>query len=206
MSRYRKHRHIFLIACVAFLLGAVSFIAFRMATYKSDEVHYHANFAMYVNGKRETFDGFAYYEEVQACVDHNADNPKSRVHMHDRNNGLIHVHGAGMTWGYFFNNLGFTIGNTVLATEEGTFIDGQDGKQLTFILNGEKVSSIAGKIIKSEDKLLISYGDEDQKSLFERAKTLPSDAHKANTEHDPSTCSGGHNLNFWERLRAVTIE
>ncbi len=202
MTTRHKKRILFGFCCL--VLGAVLVIGIRFATYKSDETHYHANFAVYVNGKRDEFKSFAYYEEVQACVDHSVDNPKLQVHMHDRNNGLIHVHETGMTWGYFFANLGYTLGDSVIKTESGVYVDGQD-KKLSFILNGEPVTSIAGKIIKTEDRLLINYGNDDKKTLTERYNSAPTDAPRANTEHDPSTCSGGHDLNFWERLKKSTI-
>ncbi len=187
--------------CGSVLLGMLIVTGWRFVAFKSDEVHYHANFALYLNGKRDEFKSFAFYEEVQACVDSNSDSPKTRVHMHDRNNGLIHAHETGMTWGYFFANLGYTLGDAVVATGSGSYVDGQDNAKLSFVLNGTPVTSIAGKIIKTEDRLLINYGNDDKKTLEQRYNTVPTDARKANTEHDPSTCSGGHELNFWDRLK-----
>lgn len=199
-----RHKKRIMFGVFFVLLGAIVVIAVRFALYKSDEVHYHANFALYVDGKRDTFNNFTYYEEVQACVDHSVDNPKSKVHMHDRNSGLVHVHESGMTWGYFFANLGYTLGTGVIKTESGVYVDGQ-GKKLSFILNGEEVSSVAGKVIKSEDRLLINYGDQDKKALAGFYDTVPKDAPKANTEHDPSTCIGGHELTFWQRLKEAVL-
>ncbi len=185
-SRYK----IFILAVAMFVLGIAVFIAYRYITYKSDQVHYHANFALYVNGKRDDFKSFTFYEEVNSCSSDKKNNPKDRVHMHDQNNGLIHVHAAGVAWSHFFANLGYTLGDQVLKTDSGIYVDNVDGNMLTFVLNGQKVDAVADKLINSEDRLLINYGNENLQTILERSKTVPNDAHKANTENDPITCSG----------------
>src|SRR3989344_6900954 len=115
-----------LIALAIFLLGIVSFIAFRFATFNgNDDVHYHANFALFVNDQRDEFKNFTFYEEVSACSNEAKDNPKTRVHMHDQNNGLVHVHAHGVTWGQFFHNLGYVLGDSLVKTDDGVYINGQ---------------------------------------------------------------------------------
>lgn len=190
-----------LFAVVMFFAGIVAFIAFRYATFKSDQVHYHANFALYINDQRDPFKSFTFYEEVSACSSNDVDNPKTRVHMHDQNSGLVHVHAHGVTWGQFFDNLGYTLGDNLVKTDNGVYIDGQNGNTLTFILNGQKVSDVADRVIKSEDRLLINYGNDDAKTIQKHYDSVPTDAHKANTEHDPAACSGGVELTSWQRLK-----
>ncbi len=176
-------------------------MAIRFVTLKNTDVHYHANFALYINGQRDDFKSFTFYEEVQACTLNDPDNVKSRVHMHDQRPGLLHVHAHGVTWGQFFDNLGYTLGDKVVVTDNGIYGDGQDGNHLSFILNGTAVQTVADRVIKSEDKLLINYGQDDDKTLQDRSKTVPIDAAKANSTPDPATCSGSHNLTFADRLK-----
>jgi len=201
----------FLILNLAFLLGIMTFVAFRFITYKSTDVHYHANFGLYINGQRDEFKSFTFYEEVQSCTVHDPTNPRTRVHMHDQNNGLIHVHAEGATWGYFFANLGYTLGDKLIETDSvfdnaknkgyTIYADGKDGNKLSFILNGKKTSNIANVVIASEDRLLINYGNTSQEKLDQLFATVPTDAHKANTERDPASCGGGHQITFLERLK-----
>lgn len=186
---------------ISFVVGVLFMTALRFMNIKSDAVHYHANFALYVNGQRDEFKSFSFYEEVQLCSVEAKDNPKARVHMHDENNHLIHVHGNGVTWSQFFTNLGYTLGDNLIKTDNGIYVDGQDDNKLTFLLNGQETSAIADRVIKSEDVLLINYGKDDQVTLQQRYKAIPRDAHKANTAADPATCSGSEPLTFTNRLK-----
>ena len=87
---------------VAFLVGALSVVSLRYLMVKNKSVHYHADFALFINGKRDEFKNFSFYEEVQACSQDGSNNPRARVHMHNQENHIIHVHDAAVTWGAFF--------------------------------------------------------------------------------------------------------
>jgi hypothetical protein len=194
-------KKVMLIVAAALLAGAVLTTAIRFALYKDDKVHYHANFALYVNGTRDMFAGPGFYEEVATCDSHEVDNPKVRVHMHDENPGLVHVHAHGVTWGQLFDNLGYSVSSQAITTTKGVFVDGQDANKLTYEINGQSVSNVANLIIKSEDKLLINYGQDDATTIAKHYSGVPSDAHKANTEQDPAACSGSKPVTFTERLK-----
>jgi hypothetical protein len=195
-----RRRYLFLIGV---LVGLFAFFVFRFATVSPNVVHYHADFALYVNGQKDEFKSFTFYEEVQACSADDHNNVKARAHMHDSKAGLVHVHDEGVTWGQFFANLGYTLGDTLIATDKGVFIDEQEGNELMFVINGKTTDSLANEVIHSEDKLLISYGNEDAKTLDSRFSTISNEAHTANTKNDPATCSGGKPLTFTGRLKAA---
>lgn len=186
---------------LGFVIGIVSLIALRAALYSPKHTHYHANFGLYINGARDDFKSFTFYEEVQSCDSNEVSNPKIRVHMHDNNNHVIHIHDDGDTWGAFFANIGYNLSNTIIQTDTGNYIDGVNGNHLTFILNGEPVTSIANKTIRSEDRLLISYGNGSQAELNKQYDSIPADAHEFNIKNDPSSCSGGHSVTLFSRLK-----
>jgi len=71
--------------------------------------HYHANFALYIDGKKFDFSGDQYMEDVSKCSLGNTVYPKDRAHLHENNGNTIHVHAAGVSWEQFFSNVGFTI-------------------------------------------------------------------------------------------------
>lgn len=198
ISKFQKHVIIFV---VGFVLSVIATTAVRFALIKDTAVHYHANFALYVNGQEDPFKSFTFYEEIAACDTHELDNPKPRVHMHDQNAHLVHVHAHAVTWGAFFDNLGYTLGDTLIKTDNGVYITGDDGNKLTFYINGQKVDHIADTVIKSEDVLLINYGKDSDAILKQRYDAIPRDAHKANVTKDPAACSGGETLTFWSRLK-----
>lgn len=197
-SRLKTYGIIFAIGVIAAFVAST---AVRFALVKDNSIHYHANFSLYVNGNRDEFKSFAFYEEVAGCNAHDMENPKVRVHMHNNNGQLVHVHDGGVTWGHLFANLGYTLSNELVENDAGTYISGDDGNKLTFILNGEEVNTIANELIKSEDVLLINYGKDDQDTLSQRYDAIPKDAGQANTTKDPSACSGGHELTFWAKLK-----
>jgi hypothetical protein len=199
-------RSLLLAALIGFLAGVLWLVAVRFLTYRDDTVHYHANFALYINGEREQFDNFTFYEEVQSCGGDDLNNPRIRVHMHDQVNHVVHVHDHAATWGHFFANLGFGLTDAALKTDDALYVGGVGGNELTFILNGEKVSTIANRVIGDEDVLLIDYGQDDEDALQGRYDDISTDAGEYNQKADPSACKGAEPLTFKDRLwRAVGV-
>lgn len=189
-----------LLVGVAFIAGAFWVVALRFVTIRSDAVHYHANFAVYVKGERLELDSPLYYEEVQACGGVEVDNPKIRTHMHNQVSDVVHVHDNGVTWGHFFANIGMTNGDSIFRIDNNRFVD-SDKTPITFILNGEKVDSTSNVVIKSEDKLLVSIGTTDELKLQEQYASISDTAEEYNGTYDPSGCSGGKDFTFVERLK-----
>lgn len=198
MKLSKKH---ILLLIAGFLTGALAIITLHFVTLKQHTTHYHANFALYVNGKRDTFDNFTFYEEVAACGGNDTANPKIRTHMHDNKNSVVHVHDDAVTWGHLFANLGYTLGNTVLQTDDGTFTESGD-KKLSFIVNGEPVTSLANKTIGDQDVVLISYGSSSDELLKKQFASIKADAKTYDETADPSACSGSKPLSFWEKLQS----
>lgn len=185
---------------LGFLLGVVWLVALRFFTYVNPNVHYHANFALYINGQKDEFKNFTFYEEVQSCGSDEVNNPKTRVHLHDNQPEVVHVHDAGATWGHLFANLGYTLGDNLVKTDNGVYVDGEGGT-LTFTLNGKEVEGVANRTIGSEDTLLINYGTEDQTTLQQRYDAIVKTAADYNKRNDPSACTGTKPVSAWEKLK-----
>ncbi len=83
------------------------------------QVHWHANFAVYIDGKQEDFSSEMYMEETSRCNVTTDILPQDRIHLHDGKGSLVHVHMAASTWGDLFSNLSWGIGNTYLADPYG---------------------------------------------------------------------------------------
>jgi hypothetical protein len=184
---------------ILFLSGAVFAFALRFVLVERVETHYHANFAVYVNGTREPFDSFTFYEEIASCSD-GKNNPKARVHMHDQISHVVHVHDTAVTWGHLFESLSYGLSRKALVTDAGVFIDGVDGKELTFILNGKPVNDATGMVINSEDVLLVDYGDSSEGQLQVRYDEITKDADEYNKKPDPSACKGGQDEPLKDRF------
>lgn len=192
---------------IGFVGGFLWLAGMRFFLAQPEEIHYHSNFAVYINGERELFELGTYYEEIQACTTAYENNPKGRTHMHDRVNDVIHVHDARVTYGNFFENIGWGIGKDYLITLEDKYIPDATHK-LTYILNGEEIDSVRTKVIDNMDKLLITYGTESDEEIMKQYETVGDSAKEKNKYQDPSSCSGlngaGHD-SFGNKLKRATF-
>ncbi len=186
----------------AFGLGAARFLLIP----PPEATHFHANWAIYVDGERLDLSDQRYMEEVSSCYTVEGDvTPQSRVHMHEGNHDVVHVHHRGVTWGHLAGNLGIGLGEGFLILNDGTrILDGEQGR-FTYILNGRALTSAHNELVASEDRLLISYGSESLDELGRaRFSQVATTAGEYNTREDPPTCSGsGEALGVWERLRSA---
>ena len=183
-----------------FGLGAVRFLGVP----PPEATHFHANWAIYIHGERLNLSDQRYMEEVSSCytVDGQV-TPQSRVHMHEANHDVVHIHHLGATWGHLAGNLGIGLGEGYLILYDGTRIfDGEDGR-FTYILNGRALTSVHNQLIASEDRLLINYGFESLDELGEgRFGRVATTAGEYNMREDPATCSGSSEpLGVWGRLK-----
>lgn len=185
---------------IVFLLGAFWMVALRFVMLSTNEVHYHANYAVFVDGERLPFERFTFYEEIQSCGGNGVNSPKIRAHMHDQVSHVVHVHDNGATWGHFFANLGFVNGDTVFKTDAGTFVE-SDEVDIRFILNGEEVQTTANRTIEDLDVLLISIGQPTDEDLQSQYDQIDRDAAVYNENDDPSACSGSEELTTWVRFK-----
>ncbi len=193
------------------LLGAViaatGLIGLRLALQEHPHsVHYHANWAAVIDGERVDLTGARYMVDVFQCtIDPTRQAPEDRVHMHEGNHDVVHIHSSGVTWGHFLANLGFGVGDDYL--EMGNQLQQSDSsRSLKFVLNGRTVRSIANLAIEDEDRLLISFGTETPEDVIaNQFPIVASDAGEYNTRPDPASCSGAHEESFGESLRRAVL-
>ena len=194
------HAGIFILGLIA---GVLLLVGLRLAGQPPlRNVHYHANWAVFVHGARLDLRGDRYMEDVAACTaDPTQQRPEDRVHMHEGIQDIVHVHDAGATWGHLLDNLGMGLGEDILETDEGVYTSGTEGT-LKFVLNGRSVRSIENQPVGDEDRLLISFGSESPEEVL--ASQFPHVAETAgmyNTMPDPASCSGAIEESFGDRLR-----
>lgn len=188
---------------VSALIGIVIILGIRFVLYTPETVHYHANFAVYVNGQKEQFKGHRYYEETAAsmCSLKPVESPLERAHMHDDINSVVHVEDHLVTWGNFFQNIRWGVGDDYLKTADHVYVPSSRDK-LTFILNGRKVDSISNTVIGDQSTLLISYGADSSSVIQKQYDGIKNSAKKYDLEQDPAGCSGSHrNTTVSDRLK-----
>lgn len=187
------------------ILGALIILGIRFFTYKPDQVHYHANFAVYINGEREQFKGSQYYQEVAICNSTTGIAlPQQRAHMHDNINDAIHVHDHAVTWGQFFENLGWYVGPDFIQKDDGTRYLADGDNKLHVVINGQDytdLQAITNTVIKDRDRLLLSFGGVNQKTLDKEFSSVPSTAKRYDESKDPASCAGSEKITFKDRLQ-----
>ncbi|HET7320497.1 MAG TPA: hypothetical protein VFI84_02850 [Candidatus Saccharimonadales bacterium] len=186
------------------LVGVLAILGIRFTTYKPVQVHYHANFAVYIDGRREEFKGAQYYQEVAVCSTTNdITTPLERAHMHDHLNSVIHVHDHAVTWGQFFENLGWYIGPDFMETVDGHLYQTSGDAQLHIILDGQDftgLTPITNTVIKDRSRLLVSFGNVNNATLQQEYKSVPSTAKHYDETKDPASCAGSEKVTVSERL------
>lgn len=188
LARIRRNMASILLLISGFIVGVVWLGSLRFFLVKPSETHYHSNFAVYIDGVREEFKSFTYYEEVAACTSQYADNPKGRVHLHDNVNDVIHVHDKRVTYADFFSNINWALGPDFVRNDNGLITNTAD-KSWVFILNGEKKDRVDNVIIGDQDKLLLSYGSAttDFNAQYDK---IENKAKETDSYQDPASCSG----------------
>src|SRR4051812_30234652 len=73
------------------------------------ELHYHAGFQVYENGKQKSFADIAYMHD-KPCTGKKAEEEKEdeqieKAHLHDLVGDVVHVHRENATWGDLFKNI-----------------------------------------------------------------------------------------------------
>lgn len=196
-------RSVWFTSSIGLIAGTLVVLGVRFATYHPpNQVHYHANFAVYINGQQEQFKGPLYYEETEMCAVSTIMTPGNRAHMHDNVNNVIHVEDQAVTWGQFFENLGWSVGKDFINAYDKMYAN--DGvNTLSIILNDQDltgISSITNKVIGDQDRLLIDYGSTSQQNLEKEFQSVPATARKYDVTKDPASCSGHKMSNLHDRL------
>lgn len=180
-------------------LGAVRFVLAPL----NHTVHHHANWAVFVDGERLDLSGDRFMEEIGACsASYQGVLPEERVHMHENNHDVVHVHHDGATWGALMANLDMALGDDFLRTADGVWHQGDQERVLVFILNGIQVPSVHNRVIGSGDRLVISVTSDPGSVMGSEYPQVADDAEEYNATMDPSSCTGGHGeLPLLTRLR-----
>ena len=189
---------------VGLIIGVAIILGIRFATYSVEEgVHYHANFAIYLNGQREQFKDIFYYIGAESCTgeSEHATNPYARAHMHDSVNDVVHVEDEAVTWGQFFQNIGWIVDPEVIRTPDQIFLADSQNK-LTFMLNGEQTDKVINSVIGDKDRLLVDFGLTNNQTLQKEFASIASTAEKYNGMKDSGSCGGASQETSWkDRLK-----
>ena len=207
----------------AILAGALALGLARLAFAPlNPSTHHHANWAVFIDGERLDLSADRFMQDVAACrTDPDAIRPVDRVHLHANDHDVVHVHHPASTWGHLMTNLGMALGEDFLFTAEGArYFDGAwpesaDGApredagtpRLVFLRNGLQVPTLHDQPIRSEDRVVVSFGTESPEEVLEiQLPQVADNAAQHNEESDPGACMGSHEPEGWtDRLRRAFL-
>jgi hypothetical protein len=99
------------------------------------------------------------------------------IHFEGEDGNTIHRHASNVPLGFLFNSIkiGFTDECFIFPDQTPQYTFCTDEKySLKFYVNHEKVDSIVDYVIKEGDRILISYGNQNQTQIDEQLRELDS--------------------------------
>ena len=89
----------------------------------------------------------------------------SWIHFEGQDGTTVHRHSSGVTLGYLFETLGIAIDENCYIFPDGREFCNSDEYSIKYFINHQSVESINDHVLKEGDKILISYGDENQEQI-----------------------------------------
>jgi hypothetical protein len=89
----------------------------------------------------------------------------SWIHFEAQDGTTVHRHSTGVTLGYLFETLGITLTDACYNFPDGREFCTNDDYSLKFYINHMPVPSLTEYVFKDQDRILISYGNENQTQI-----------------------------------------
>jgi len=87
------------------------------------------------------------------------------IHFEGQDGATVHRHSSGVTLGYLFETLGIIIDENCYIFPDGREFCTSDEYSIKYFINHQPEESINDYVLKEGDRILISYGDENQEQI-----------------------------------------
>lgn len=121
--------------------------------------HIHADIKVYINGQPIDFSQKKYQVTT------------SYIHFEDGLGDVIHVHATGMTTLHLLKSAGMDLRNHCLIFEENNYCSDAK-KEIKFFVNGKGSNDLGNYVIKDLDKVLVSYGSENELEIQKQVSSV----------------------------------
>jgi len=98
----------------------------------------------------------------------------SWIHFEDSDGTTIHRHSSGVTLGYLFDSMGFTVNDECFAFPDGRAFCTNEDYSLKYYINHKSVDNIYDYVLADDDRILISFGPETPEEIEEQLIELDS--------------------------------
>src|SRR3989338_10567343 len=127
--------------------------------------HQHADVKVYVNGKAIDFSQQKYQLASRF------------IHFEEGVGDVIHIHATGLTMGHLFKSLGGDMASNFIIVEGQSDCNAAN-KTLKFFVNNKPNDEFDNYIFEDLDKILVSYGSEDESEVKKQLDSITSLAPK----------------------------
>jgi len=124
--------------------------------------HEHASLLVRVFGDKLDFSSPAY--QIKS----------SWIHFEDSDGTTIYRHSSGVTLGYLFDSMGFTVNDECFAFPDGREFCTNEDYSLKYYINHRSVDNIYDYVLEDDDRILISFGPETPEEIEEQLIELDS--------------------------------
>ena len=121
--------------------------------------HIHTDVKVYINSNSIDFSQHKYQLAT------------SFIHFEDGLGEVVHVHAIGMTVGQLFKSLKGDLNNNCIVLD-GQRNCNEDGKKLKFYVNVQPNNEFSNYVIHDLDKILISYGNENESDIQKQLSSI----------------------------------
>lgn len=127
--------------------------------------HIHADFKVYVNGESLDFADTKYYMK------------SSFIHLDNQQNkddagGVLHMHATGVPLWVFFESIGMDFNKDCITLENKEKLCSEGNNKLEFFVNGKENSEFENYVFNDLDKILISYGSENDEAIKKQLNSI----------------------------------
>ena len=170
-SQYRS-RNLKALGILSIIGVIVSFACYEFVTSTNDipgapenagklgDEHIHASMLVNIFGDKFDFTSPNYQVKT------------SWIHFENQDGDTIHRHSSGVELEFLFNSMNIVIDDQCFIFPDGRQFCSNDDYSLKFYINQQKVEDLRNYIVEEGDRILISYGNEDQDAIDKQLAEL----------------------------------
>ena len=147
-------------ACYEFVTSTNNIPGAPMNAGKLGDEHIHASVLVKIFGDKFDFSAPNYQVKT------------SWIHFENQDGDTIHRHSSGVELEFLFNSMNIAIDNQCFIFPDGRQFCSNDDYSLKFYVNQQKVEDLRNYIVEEGDRILISYGNEDQDAIDKQLAEL----------------------------------
>ena len=98
------------------------------------------------------------------------------IHFENSDGDTVHRHSTGVELEFMFNSMKIAVDENCFIFPDGRQFCNNDDYTLKFYINDKRVADIASYVIQDNDRILISYSDEDQLAIEKQLAELNAQA------------------------------